>query len=245
MLSELTPEETSVALDSVAEEALAEARFDGPPVNALAVAARLGIAVAWDEQQQGRGRYVRLRGHGRGRDRPAILLRPEPRAEREHWTAAHEIGEHLARQVFAALSVEPAEVPPGAREQVANQLAGRLLVPTRWVLDDVVEFGWDLIELKHRYTSASHELIARRMLEFSPPIIITIFDQEEITFRRSNAAGCVPGLSDVERRCWHKTHDSGDVWRDEEGTIEVWGWAVHEPGWQREILRTRLDEAFS
>ena len=39
---------------------------------------------------------------------------------------AHEIGETCACQVFDRLSVDPREAPPGARETVANQLAGRL-----------------------------------------------------------------------------------------------------------------------
>jgi len=242
MLSEITHEELSAALDSVAEEVLDEARVDGPPVDALIVAARLGIGVAWDSDQEGRGRYVRLSSHSGGTPRPAILLRPEPRAEREHWTVAHEIGEHVAHRVFAALSVDPAEAPPGVREMVANRLAGRLLLPRRWLVEDVARYDWDLAELKLRYASASHELIARRMLEFPPPIIITIYDQCRITLRRSNVPGRVPAPSEAETRVWREVHESAQPAREEEATVEIHGWPVHEPDWQREILRTALSK---
>ncbi|HLA85050.1 MAG TPA: ImmA/IrrE family metallo-endopeptidase [Thermoguttaceae bacterium] len=242
MLAEITQEELSAALDRVADDALAEAGIDGPPVDALTVAQRLGIAVAWDADQSGRGRCARLRGHPGRALRPAILLRPDPRAEREHWAIAHEIGEHRAHRVFAALSVDPAEAPTGARETIANRLAGRLLVPRGWVLRDVAECGWDLAELKLRYASASHELIARRMLEFPPPVIVTIFDHGRITLRQSNVPGRTPPLSEAEHQCWRQAHDSGQPSRESGEMIEVRGWPIHEPDWQREILRTELTE---
>lgn len=242
MLSEITPEEFSSTLDRVAEAALDEARIGGPPVDALTVAGRLGISVAWDSAQQGRGRYVRLRGRRGGNPRAAILLRPDPRQEREHWAVAHEIGEHLAYRVFAALSVNAAEAGAGAREIVANRLAGRLLLPHRWLAEDAGECGWDLPELKRRYASASHELIARRMLEFPPPIIITIFDQGRITFRRSNVPGRVPAPAPAEEQCWRETHESDRAVCCQDATVEIHGWPVHEPDWRREILRTALSE---
>ena len=241
LLAEITWEDFSATLDEIADDLLDEAGMHDPPVDALALASRLGIAVAWDAEQQGRGRYVRLRGHHSACPRPAIVLRPEPRAEREHWIVAHEIGEHVAHRVFAALDVDPSESPPESRETVANRLAGRLLLPGRWLLDDVAECGWDLAELKRRYASASHELIARRMLEFPEPIIITIHDQGQITLRQSNMPGRVPGLMPAEQRCWQRVHESGRPVSEQDTMIQVNGWPVHEPEWQREILRTELN----
>ena len=242
MLSEITPEEFSSALDRVAEAGLDEARIAGPPVDAMMVAGRLGISVAWDCAQQGRGRYVRLRRRRGGNPQAAILVRPDPRQEREHWAVAHEIGEHLACRVFAALSVDPAEAAAGAREIVVNRLAGRLLLPRRWLAEDARRCGWDLPELKRRYASASHELIARRMLEFPPPIIITIFDQGRITFRRSNVPGRVPAPADAEAQCWRRSHESGRAVCYQDAAIEIRAWPVHEPDWRREILWTALLE---
>ena len=194
MLPEITGEEWSAGLDAVVDRVLEEARVDHPPVDAMAVALRLGIRVAVDARQRGRARYVRLSGpRGRG-SRATVLLRPEPRGERRQWAVAHEIGEHVACQVFATLGIDPREIGPDARERAANQLAGRLLLPGRWFADDGPACAWDLLRLKARYATASHELIGRRMLELPPLVIITIFDQGELYLRQSNVPGRLPPL---------------------------------------------------
>jgi Zn-dependent peptidase ImmA (M78 family) len=144
---------------------LDETGVDGPPVDAFRLARRLGIVVAVDDQQKGRARYVRLRSYWPGRTKPAILLRPDPRPEREQWAVAHEIGEHVAHRWFDRLGVDPRETVPSARETVASELAGRLLLPDAWFVTDAIDCEWDLLRLKSRYSTVSHEMIARRMLQ--------------------------------------------------------------------------------
>ena len=243
ILPEIPQEELSAALDSVAMEVLTAAGSDRPPVDALAIARRLGIEVASDDRQRGRARFVRLRGTGGRPPRATILLRPEPRLERRHWAIAHEIGEHVAHLVFAALCVDPREAPASARETVANHLAGRLLLPASWFTADGSDCGWDLATLKSRYRTASHELIARRMLELPPPVIISIFDHTEVYFRRSNVPGQVPSPSPAELQCWRTVHHHNRPQETFDGTLAIQGWPVHEPGWKREILRSEVDAA--
>ena len=206
MLAEFTREELAAGLDAVVENVLAESGIHAPPVDVFQVAEALGLTVAWDETQDGRAHYVRLRDRRPAAPRAAIFLRPDPRSEREQWAVAHEIGEHLAHCVFSAWGIDPRETVPQAREVVANALAGRLLLPTRWFLADARELQWDLLALKRLYASASHEMIARRMLECPPPIIITVFDQGRMTFRRSNLPGRAPPLSAAEMACWQAVH---------------------------------------
>jgi hypothetical protein len=242
MLPEIAWEELSATLDAVAQEVLAEAGIRQPPVDALAIARALGITVAWDDRQPRRGRYVRLNGR-RGRPaRATILARPDPRSERRHWTVAHEIGEHVAHRVFAALGVDPRETAACAREDVSNQLASRLLLPTLWFAADGATCGWGLSELKARYATASHELVARRMLEMSPPVIVSIFDQGRLAFRRSNLPGRVPRPSASELACWQIVHRRNCPHQMHSGLQTVRGWPVHEDDWKREILRTEVDE---
>ncbi len=242
ILPELTAEESASALDAVVVEVLDKAGVEGPPVDALAVAEALRITVAVDAEQLGRARYVRLRPY-RGREAKAsILLQPDPRPERRQWAVAHEIGEHVAWRVFARLGVDPLEAPPTAREAVANGLAGRLLLPKAAFQADAVSLGWDLLALKGRYRTASHELIARRMLDFSLLVIVTIFDQARISFRRGNLTGRVPRASDAELRCWRKVHECNRPWQCIDRGQTVSGWPVHEDDWRREILRTEVDE---
>ncbi|NQU22503.1 MAG: ImmA/IrrE family metallo-endopeptidase [Candidatus Nealsonbacteria bacterium] len=242
MLPELAREELSAALDTVVMELLAEATVAGPPVDAFRVARRLGIAVAEDDRQRGRARYVRLAGHRGRAAAPTILLRPEPRRERKHWAVAHEIGEHAALRVFKLLAVDPREALPGARETVANHVAGRLLLPTEWFVADAIACDWNLLELKSRYTSASHELIARRMLECGPSVIVSIYDHGRLYFRRSNLPGRVPPPSSAELQCWQTVHDRNHPEQTYEGLRTIQGWPVHEEDWRREILRTEVEE---
>ena len=127
---------------------------------------------------------------------------------------------------------------------MANYLAGRLLLPSAWFGDDAARCGWDLIALKILYGTASHELIARRMLDFGPPVIMSIFDHGALYFRRGNLPGCVPPLSPAERECWRQVHRENLPWTTREGIHSIHGWPVHEPGWRREILRTEVEEEF-
>jgi hypothetical protein len=241
MFSDLTYEDLAASLDGVAEEILAEAGSVAPPVDALAFAGALGVSVAMDDRQQGRARYVRLQGVRGRAPRPTILLRPEPRAERQQWAVAHEIGEHSVHRVLLRLAIDFREVTGDEREAMANSMAGRLLLPTLWFAKDARACGWDLMALKARYPTASHELIARRMLELPTPAIISIFDHGKLEFRRGNGPGRVPPPSAAEMLCWKTVHLHNRPQRAVDGVRTIQGWPVHEEGWKREILRTELD----
>jgi hypothetical protein len=242
MLPEFTREELAAGLDAVVLETLAEAGVEGPPVDAFDLARRLGITVAIDDTQAGRARYVRLSGRRPQRVRATILLRSDVRQERRQWAVAHEIGEHVAHRVFAVWGVDPRETAANAREVVANNLAGRLLLPSSWYAEDGVRLDWDLLSLKARYATASHELIARRMLECRPPVIISMFDQRALSFRRSNLPGRVPPPSPAEMQCWQSTHDRNRPQHARNGLQVISAWPVHEDGWKREILRVEVAE---
>jgi hypothetical protein len=244
MLPELTREELAAGLDAVAEEILRRAAAEAPPVDAFAVAEALGITVAWDDQQAGRARCVRLKDRRSPKPRWTILLKPDPRQERQQWAVAHEIGEQLAHRVFAVWGADPRETSPRAREIIANQLAGRLLLPTRWFFADARSCRWDLFALKARYPTASHELIARRMLECKVPVIISIFDQEALAFRRSNLPGRPPPPLTIEIRCWRQVHARNRPVGRSQGPYRTQGWPVHEEDWKREILRTEVQECW-
>ena len=241
MLAEIPCEEIALALDDVAEAILCDAGVAGPPIDAFALATRLGIAVASDDRQAGRARYVRLRDRTGSGPRPAILLRTDPRREREHWAVAHEIGEHAAHRVFRQLGVDVGETP-SARESAANDLAARLLLPGMWFHPDARDCGWHLLALKQRYATASHELIARRMLDMEPAVVISVFDHGGLTFRRGNLFGPAPPLTNEERDCQRRAHSTRAPCTATGLGRSVEAWPVHEPGWRREILRMEVDE---
>jgi len=238
----MTPdaEELAGAMDDVAARAVAAAGIGRPPVDAVAVARALDMVVALHRGQPQRARRVTLAARAGGVPQNAILVGDEPRPERRQWSVAHEIGEHLAHRVFDRLSLDPREAD-GMREHVANGLAGRLLLPTAWFRAEATACHWDLAHLKQCFATASHELIARRMLDFPPRIIISIFDQGQLGFRRSNWLARDLPLSSSERACWQQVHETARPAATPVERPHVFGWPIHEAAWKREILRTALD----
>jgi hypothetical protein len=249
MLSEIPDDEFAAAVDACAAEALWEAGIDSPPVDALAVAEGLRLVVARDYAMPCRGRFVRLADHhGGGGGQGTIVVGLAERPEREQWAVAHEIGESIAHRVFERLGVHFDEALPTARELVANRLAGGLLLPRRWFAVDGRELDWDLLELKERYTTASHELIARRMLDMRPPIVITVCDHGRVHWRRSNVTRRPPDLTRDEREVWRDVHRAGlpacETPDTESGLESIRCWPIHEPDWKREIIRSAIAELF-
>jgi Zn-dependent peptidase ImmA (M78 family) len=248
MLPEIPPEEFAAALDACAMGVLWEAGVESPPVDALVVAQRLGLIVAHDDRTACRGRFVRLADRARGSDGlGTIVVGPAERPEREQWAVAHEIGESVAHRVFEALGVRAETAPDDTRELVANHLANCLLLPRCWFADDGRAADWDLAVLKERYATASHELVARRMLEMREPIVITLCDMGRIHWRRSNLPARVPRLSPEEHELWQQTHATGlaasaTLDPSATGLERVRAWPIHEPDWKREILRSEVAE---
>jgi hypothetical protein len=102
--------------------------------------------------------------------------------------------------------------------------------------------------LKQRFATASHELIARRMLEMPPPIVVTLCDLGKIRWRRTNAGHRPPQLLPEEAKAWRATHESGkptSIRLDSgaTGLERVDAWAIHEVDWKREIIRSAIAEA--
>ncbi len=78
------------------------------------------------------------------------------------------------------------------REWLANCFATHLLTPREWFLSDCQSLDFDLWELKHRYETASHEVIALRTLESDTPAVVTIFDNGKQSKRLGNLCYRVP-----------------------------------------------------
>lgn len=242
MLPEIPSSQLSAALEDAVDLLLSVGGVAGPPVDAFLVAAANGVVVALDNSQTGRARYVRLAGPPgrarRGGAQPSILVRPDPRPERRQWAVAHELGEHTAHVVFSRLAIDPAEAPAAARETVANYLASRLLLPSRWFAAVGRGSDWELPALKEVFGTASHELIARRMLDFEPPACMSIFDHGRLHFRSANGPGRAPPLLAIERACQLAAHEAGTMTARTGEQLRVRAWPIHEPDWKREIVRS-------
>src|SRR5439155_12116196 len=201
MIEDLPREDVVATIDRAVEELLAAAGIDAPPVDAIALAqGHLGMIICLDRRQPQRGRAQRAGG------RKQIYLRPEPTEERHQWTVAHEIGEHLKVSLLQRLGIEPEQTRVMMGESLANLFAYRLLVPGHWFKADARDHDYDLLALKQRYRTASHEVIALRMLDLPEPCIITILDNGHISRRRSNAWRVRRQLAAPEQECQQYVH---------------------------------------
>lgn len=223
------------ALDATTEQIFDRGNVREPPVDALQLARRLGFAVLFDRSQPVRARRKTIDG------KTTIFLQPEERPERMHWALAHEIGESFAWQVAQRIEEPPRDAQ---REEIANRLAARLLLPAPWFERDARECDFDLRRLKARYRTASHALIALRFLDLQPTAIVTLFDHCRPSCRKSNRAWFPCRLLPAERAAVEAAHTHGvPAFRTAPG-CSIRAWPVHEPGWKREIVHVMYDEGF-
>jgi hypothetical protein len=236
MMDDCSREEVVGSVDRLVEELLRKAGLEKPPVDAIALAqAHLGMQVCLDQGQPQRGRAQRAGW------RRQIYLRPEPREERHQWTVAHEIGEHLKTTLLERLGAEPAQTRVMAGESLANLLAFHLLVPQCWFASDAPACGYDVLDLKRQYRTASHEVIAWRLLDLPEPCIVTIVDNDSVYRRRSNSWPIRRALEPAEQRCQRHVNQHGRPRVVREGAWTVQGWPVHQGDWKREILRSVIE----
>ncbi len=236
MIEDLPREEVLGTVDRAVEDLLKTARLEVPPVDVIRLAQQhLGMVICLDRQQPQRGRAQRSAG------RKQIFLRPEPSEERHQWTVAHEIGEHLKASLLQQLGIEPSQMRATAGESLANLFAYRLLVPTCWFATDAPQHNYDVLELKKRYHTASHEVIAWRLLDLPEPCIITILDNDHISRRRSNAWPIRHELTPPEQECQRYVHYYSRPRLVQENGWTVHGWPVHQADWKREILRSVVE----
>ncbi|HZU36157.1 MAG TPA: hypothetical protein VFA18_09620, partial [Gemmataceae bacterium] len=140
--------------------------------------------------------------------------------------------------LLGRLGMEPGQTRPMMGESLANLFAHRLLVPTIWFAGDAAACHFDLQTLKNLYRTASHEVIARRLLDLPEPCVITIVDNEHIHLRRSNAWRVRKQLEPAEKQCQHYVHEYSRPRLVQHDGWTVQGWPVHQPDWKREILRS-------
>lgn len=218
-------------LDEIVDDLLIQGGPVAPPVDAIRIAQRLGIALAADVSQLGRARQKRLG------DQSVILVRPDNRPERLQWAVAHELGEIFAHRVSDQFREQGDIDDLPLREEVANRFASRLLLPSRWFDDDARRCHGDLPTLKEIYRTASHESIAWRLLDLDDSTVITICDQGNVSARRGNFS-CPNRLHPIEKAAWEEAHKRNRPSCREEESVRIQCWPIHELNWKREILCT-------
>jgi hypothetical protein len=224
VVEELSREDLTRVVDRAVEELLDVAKVTGPPVDAVALAARhLRLDL---EERKPRGKAPR----------------PDPTPEGKQWSAACAVGEHLRPDLLRRLGFDPAERRPLLGVSLADLVAERLLAPQAWFAADAAGYGYDLAALKDRYRTASHELLALRLLDLSEACVVTIVDDGSIYRRRSNAWRVRRELAEAEKECQRYVIEHDTPHRLRAGGWSVQGWPVPSPFGKRVILRSIVED---
>ncbi len=228
-------------IDQLVENLLSKSQVEGPPFNAAHIAQRLGIDVIRDNRQEGRARQKVLRGQ------PTIFVRMEDRDERFQWSVAHELGEiHGSDLLSRVIGNDANEATTWAyREQLANEIGTRVLLPEPHFSQLAQKFQADITELKRVFSTASYEQITRRLLSIGLLLVISQFDQGRLVRRTSSQGPVLQKLTPVEKSCWEQIHHGEEFCEERTESMWIRGYAIHEPEWKREFLLTMPLDGFA
>ena len=114
-------------------------------------------------------------------------------------------------------------------------------MPSAWFSADAPSFDCDLLRLKERYRTATHEVIAFRLLDLPEPCIITLVVDDKVHRRRSNAWPVKKRLELAETECLRAVTRDGKPHAVRSGGWTVWGWPLWQGGRNREVLRSVVE----
>jgi predicted transcriptional regulator len=217
---------------------LAHAGATGPPVDAIDLGVtHFGLRVEFAEDDPEERRYG-----DQLKRRPSpntIVLRDDMTVESQQMLAARAIARQLLPRVLAKLGIHPEAENRQANAQIANLIAPRLLLPTRWFPGDAGRAGYDLFEIKAKYPTVGYETIAVRLLDLDEPCVIAIVDDDgTINLRRSNCFQAPKKLTDAEVACRESILQSGEPAKVKGAGWIVRGWPTPGVPFRRIVLRS-------
>jgi predicted transcriptional regulator len=227
-----TAEEVFELVDRAAAELLAAVGASAPPVDALSLVQRhFGLEVRTGAASP------RSRKGG-----SALVLDPEWSEEQRQWAAARAAGERLKPELVRRLAISSDEESSLGGASLVNLFATRLLLPTAWFAADAAACGFDLLELKRRFATASHEMLAWRMLDLPTPCVVTIIDDGKVARRRSSGGRVPRTLNLAELECVELVLADDRPHLIRSGAWTVQGWPVPREYGRRVILRSVGDD---
>jgi predicted transcriptional regulator len=238
---DFSQEELFEAIERLVNGLLERAGVAAPPVDALAIAEEhLGIPVEFVELAE-----EDERGRRRPRARPigaAIVLASDMDEEARQKAAAGSIARALLPDVLRKL-----DVPPGAENRqfaahASKAIVERLLVPTKLLRAALRETKYDLEVLKERFTTATAETIALRLLDLDEPCVISIVDDGVVVIRRGNRSQAGKKLEPVEQQCHDRVAKLELPHRLRAEGCTVQGWFIPGRAFRRIILRAVPDD---
>jgi hypothetical protein len=218
-------DEREAIIEQTVARLLAAARVERPPVDPEQIARALKINVLDRDLPMRRGQSYRYCGM------KFVDIGRTGRAERRNFTLAHEI---MELELPETITDKP------MRHEIAVRGAAALLCPTPFFQEACAGDSFDLFDLKEAFSTASHEVIALRSLDFAPAIV-TVFDNGRLVNRQTSYPFGSQPVSPQERRLMRRVMRSGRVERDAWDAGSAAGYPVFEKDFRRVILRTVLD----
>jgi len=225
-------EERDAIIEATVERLLASAGIDRPPVDPERIARAARINVLDRDLPQRRGQSYRYRGM------KSVDLGRADRAERRNFTLAHEIME---------LELPSTASDKQAKHETAIRGAAALLCPARFfracLQGTCTTAPFDLFRLKAVFSTASHEVVALRSLDFSEAII-TVFDNGRLVNRQTSYPFGIQPVTPQERDAMRRAMRSGEACEETWAGASATAYPIFDNAIKRVILRTTLDPAF-
>lgn len=172
-----------------------------------------------------------------------LLIRPEESTvaagERECFACAHELAESsVAARILTKAGVD--DPSDELREWTCNLFAGALLAPADWFRQAWQEQAGDLRRVKRVFGTASHEVLARRLITWEVPTVVTVVDNGRVTSRTGNCQH-IDKLTPTERQAVEKLSGRQRTIDLTAEPLRVEGWRIDADGWERIILRLTVE----
>ena len=231
MLEDISRDDLCRAVDHAVEDLLTAAGVSAPPVDAVAVArGHLGLTIREDDRPRRRASKIDARQE--------LVLPPGLSAEQTQLAVARAIGAERKPAILCGLGIPPDQQRGLLGASPAELFADRLLMPTAWFSAAVRELDYDVPQLQQRFSTASPEAVADRLLDLPEPCVIAIVSNGVVVRRRSNAWRVNRTLAPAECECQRLVEQqrAAQVVRADGWTVRGW------PNGTRVILRSIVDE---
>ncbi len=216
-------EERDEIVERTVDRLLAAAGIESPPIDPERIARALRINVLHRDLPMRRGQSYTYRGM------KCVDIGKAARSERRNFALAHEI-----------LELELPILDKQERHEAAIRGAAALLCPSRFFRDASTGEPFNLTGLKAAFSTASHEVIALRSLDFAGAII-TVFDNGHLVSRQTSYPFGVQPVAPEERAVVKAVMRSGTVQHAGWEGASATGYPVFENDFRRVIVRTVLD----
>jgi hypothetical protein len=237
---DFSQEELVDAIDRLVAGMLERAGANTPPVDALAIAEHhLGIPVELVEpaEEDDSGRRPRSRPSGGG-----ITLTTDMSDEQQQRAAAVGIAGLLLPEIYRKVGVVAGSESKQFTAHVRGLTVARILIPGRLLRAALRDCKYDVPELHKRFSTASMEAVAARLLDLDDPCVIAVVDDGVVASRRANRMPANRKLEAAEQECVDRVTELDLPHRARIGEWTAWGWPVPNRPFRRIILRAVRDD---